>query len=86
MSLSANAAEAWCLDNIFVSAPTLPADRQLWAHLEIRSVEPRDQTCQFGDPNISIATLIEIFSRTPRPQQDHWSLESAAFHLADLKP
>ena len=86
LSLSANAAEAWCLDNIFVSASTLPAQGQLWAHLEIRSVEPRDQTLPVRDPNISIATLIEIFSRTPRPQQDHWSLESAAFHLADLKP
>jgi len=86
LSLSANAAEGWCLDNIFVSASALPADRQLWAHLEIRSVEPRDQVLPVRDPNISIATLIEIFSRTPRPQQDHWSLESAAFHLADLKP
>jgi hypothetical protein len=86
LSLSANAAEVWCLDSIFVSAPTLPADRQLWAHLEIRSVEPRDQILPVRDPNISIATLIEIFSRTPRPQQDHWSFESPVFHLADLKP
>ena len=86
LSLSANAAEAWCLDNILVSASALPTDRQFWAHLEIRSVEARDQTLPVRDPNISIATLIEIFSRTPRPQQDHWSFESAAFHLADLKP
>jgi hypothetical protein len=30
--------------------------------------------------------LIGIFSRPPRPAQDHWSLESGAFRLADLKP
>lgn len=86
LSLSSTAAESWSLDNIFVPAAVLPADRQLWARLEIRSVDLRDQTAPVRDPNISIATLIEIFSRNPRPQQDHWSFESAAFRLADLKP
>jgi hypothetical protein len=84
--LSANAAEAWCLDNISLPAAQLPAGRPLWARLEIRSAEPHEQTAQASEPGFSIATLIEIFSRTPRSQQDHWATESAAFHFADLRP
>jgi hypothetical protein len=86
LNLSANAAETWCLDNIFVPASNLPADRELWAHLEIRSVQPHPQAPGARDSSISLATLIEIFSRNPRAREEHWSLESPAFHLADLKP
>ncbi len=83
MRLSANSAEAWCLDNIFVQAASLPAGQQLWARLEIRSVESKEPLD--ASPGINLATLIEIFSRPSRPQQDRWSLESAPFQLADLK-
>jgi hypothetical protein len=86
LNLSANAAETWCLDNIFVPASGVPADRELWARLEVRSVDARPQASAARDSSISLATLIEIFSRNPRPQQEHWSLESPAFHLSDLKP
>lgn len=85
LNLSANAAETWCLENIFVAASSLP-EGQLWARLEIRSVEPRQQPAVARDPNISIATLIEIFSRNPRPREERWSLESSSFRLADLNP
>jgi len=86
-NLSANAAESWCLENILARTPALPADRQLWARLEVRSAEPKEPSSSpYADPGISITTLIGIFSRPPRPAQDHWSLESSAFHLSDLKP
>jgi hypothetical protein len=35
---------------------------------------------------INLATLIDIFSRPSRPQQDRWSVESAPFALAGLNP
>ena len=86
-NLSANAAESWCLDNILARTTVLPADRQLWARLEVRSAEPKESSSfPYGDPGISITTLISIFSRPPKPAQDHWAFESAAFHIADLKP
>ena len=86
-NLSANAAESWCLENILARAFTLPADRELRARLEVRSAEPKEPSSSpYADPGISITTLIGIFSRPPRPEQDHWAFESAAFHLADLKP
>jgi hypothetical protein len=85
-NLSANAAESWCLENLLARAAAL-GDRQLWARLEVRSAEPKEPSSfPYADPGISITTLIGIFSRPPRPAQDHWALESAAFRLADLKP
>jgi hypothetical protein len=86
-NLSANAAEAWCLENILARAAALPSDRQLWARLEVRSAEPKEPSSfPYADPGISITTLIGIFSRPPWPAQDHWAFDSAAFRLADLKP
>lgn len=85
LNLSAGAAETWCLDNIFIPVSGLPQDRDLWAHLEIRTAGQAAQPSPPRDPSISISTLIDIFSRAPRPQQDHWSLESVAFHTATLK-
>ena len=86
-NLSANAAESWCLENILARRAGLPGERDLWARLEVRSAEPKESASfPYADPGISITTLIGIFSRPPRPAQDHWAFESAAFHLADLKP
>jgi hypothetical protein len=84
MRLSANSAESWCLDNLFVPEASLPPGQQLWARLEIRTVESREPLP--AESGINLAALIEIFSRPSRPQQDRWSLESAPFQLADLKP
>jgi len=83
--LSAVAAESWCLENLLVPAAGLPADKELWARLDIRTAEPRDPVPSTADSGISIPALIQLLSRPPRPQQDHWTLESAAFHLADLR-
>lgn len=82
LRVSAAGAESWCLDNIFIPAANLPVG-PLWAHLEIRSVETRQASSELS--GINLATLIELFSRPSRPQQDHWSLDSAPFQLADLK-
>jgi len=83
MRLSAAGAESWCIGNIVIPAAALPSGQQLWARLEIRSVETREPL--EATSGINLATLIEIFSRPSRPQQDHWSLESAPFQLADLR-
>lgn len=84
-NLSANAAESWCMDNIAVPVSGLPAEKELWARLEIRAVEPKEPASSSDDAGISIPALIALLSRPPRAQQDHWSLESASFRLADLK-
>ncbi len=86
MRLSASSAETWCLDNIFVPAANLPLDQQLWARLEVRAAESKEALGTLPDSGITLATLIEIFSRPTRPQQDRWSSESEPFSLSSLKP
>jgi hypothetical protein len=83
--LSATAAETWCLENLFVPSAGLPADKELWARLDVRTAESKELVPSTADSGISIPALIQLLSRPPRPQQDHWMLESASFHLADLK-
>jgi hypothetical protein len=84
MRLSAASAESWCLENIVVLASSLPPGQQLWARLEIRSAESKEPLA--ANSGINLATLIEIFSRPSRPEQDRWSADSAPFQLGDLKP
>jgi hypothetical protein len=83
MRLSASSAESWCLDNIVISTAGLPVGQQLWARLEIRSAESKEPLPTGS--GLNLATLIELFSRPSRPQQDRWSVESAPFQLSDLK-
>jgi hypothetical protein len=82
--LSASAAESWCLDNLSIPISRLPVDRDLWARLEIRSGETRQES-PLDASGISLTTLIDVFSRPTRAQQEHWSVESAPFRLAELK-
>jgi hypothetical protein len=49
-------------------------------------VDQKNSALMGPDPGISITTLIELFSRPPRSQQDRWTLESAAFRLPEQKP
>jgi len=89
MNASSSAAEAWCVDNVVIQMSQLAsqlAGQQLWARLEIRSVDQKNQPAPVSDSGISIISLVELFSRPPRPQQDRWTLETTAFHLDDLKP
>jgi hypothetical protein len=84
--LSASAAEAWCVQNIFIPVDTLPANQELWARLEVRTSDPRDAAADGGASGVSLAALIDLFSRPARAQQDHWAYDSSAFRLSDLKP
>ncbi len=83
MRLSAASAESWCVDNITIPAVGLPAGQQLRARLEIRTAESKEPLAAAS--GINLATLIEIFSRPSRPQQDRWTVDSAPFQLSDLK-
>ncbi len=89
MNASWSAAEAWCVDNMVIDvaqfASQVSAGQQLWARLEIRSVDQKTPLPPVSDSGISIISLVELFSRPPRPQQDRWTLQTAAFHLEDLK-
>ncbi len=83
--LSAAAAEAWCLDNVAISATGLTAERPFWLRFELRAAEPRDEAAVLGEPGINLTRLIEMFSRRPRDQQPHWTAETGPLRLGELR-
>jgi hypothetical protein len=82
--LSAPAAETWCLNNLVISALGLAPERPFWVRFELRTADPKDLSGVVGDPGISIRGLIEVFSRKPGADQDHWTLDAGPLRLADL--
>ncbi len=85
LRMTASGAENWCLQNLSLSAAGLPADKDLWVRLDVRSGEPKTASTTGTESGISIAALIGIFSQPPRSREEHWALESGAFRLAELK-
>ncbi|MBV8817372.1 MAG: hypothetical protein JO022_03380 [Acidobacteriaceae bacterium] len=83
--LTAAAAEAWCLENIGLGTASINPSLSLWLRLEVRSAESKAPLQLSDDSGMSLATLIELFSRQPRASQEHWAIETGPFKLTDLK-
>jgi hypothetical protein len=76
-------AEAWCLDNVSISALGMAADRYFWLRFDLRTADPKEFSSVVGDTGISLTSLIEFFSRRPGPGQPQWGFETR-LRLADL--
>jgi hypothetical protein len=78
--------EAWCLDNLAISASGLPADRPFFLRLELRTEQRRELSSVLTDPGISLVKpLVELFSRKARPDEPHWGpFESPRLRLSEL--
>ena len=83
--LTAAAAEAWCLENISIPSSSIPPDKGLWVKIEIRSAESKPALAVQEEGGISLATLIDAFSRPARGAQDYRALETGPFSMADLR-
>jgi hypothetical protein len=83
--LTAAAAEAWCLDNVAISASNLPQDHPFWLRFELRAADAKDEAAVIGEPGINLTRLIEMFSRRPRDQQPQWTADAGPLRLGDLK-
>jgi hypothetical protein len=82
--LSARAAEEWCVANMSFSSAGLPPDRDLWIRLDVRPQEEKERFD--SDDPLSLANLIEIFSRSGRQQQpSHLRAEAGPLRLAELR-
>lgn len=82
--LTAPAAEAWCFDKLTLHRSDLPADRPFYIQLDMRVEDPRDTAGMIGDGGISLAKMIQVFSRPVRDKQTHWLLNSGQIRLDDL--
>jgi hypothetical protein len=79
-------AEAWCLENLAISASGLPADQPFFLRLELRTEQRRELASVLADPGISLVKpFVELFSRKPRPDEPHWGpFESGRLRLSEL--
>jgi len=82
--LSALAAENWCLKELALPSSRLHPQDPFWIRLEVRLEDPQDRTPVVGETGISLARLIELFSRPPRRPQARWLEEIGPQRLADL--
>lgn len=78
------AAEAWCFDQLTIHRSDLPADKPFYIQLDLRVEDPRDTAGLIGEGGISLAKMIQIFSRPVRDKQTHWLLNSGQIRLDDL--
>lgn len=83
-SLSLNAAEAWCLDNLVIGALGIDPRRPFWLQFDLRVASDRDLPSLVGDPGISMRNLIEFLARRPGSDQPHWTRVAGPLRLADL--
>ncbi len=83
--LTASDAEAWCLGRMHLGAAHLDRMRLLMVRLEMRAEENEEAAPLLGDPGLNLASLIEIFSRPARSQQQHWQIDSVPFRVRDLE-
>jgi hypothetical protein len=82
--LSMAAAEAWCLEDLEISASGLAPNRPFWVRFELRTEDPKESSSVAANAGISIARLIEMFSRKPSAGEPYWTLEAGPLRVADL--
>lgn len=83
--LSAEAAEAWCLDHLSVPAGGLTTDKPVYVRLDIRAQESKDRRTGDEEATISLGRLIEIFSRAGNPASGtQWRAEAGPIFLQNI--
>jgi len=77
-------AEAWCLESMPVPVPALPAGKTFIAKLEC-SVADEAGSSGENPPGLTLAGLIDVFSRKRHEAPPRWEAVSGPLRLADLK-
>jgi len=90
--MTAQAAEAWCLNQIPLDVTGLDGRETFWTRLEIRASDERSTHDGkiFGRPNISesgisLNGLVEIFSRPAPAGMPHWTADAGPLTLDEVK-
>jgi hypothetical protein len=84
-NLTAAAAEAWCLDNMPVPLPTLAPEKTFMIKLECQVAEEEGEGSTETASRLTLAGLIDVFSRKERAAPLRWEALSGPLRLADLK-
>lgn len=82
--LSQAETEAWCLENLAISALGLEPQRPFWLRFDLRTAGDRDLPVLAGESGISIRGLIEMFSRKAGAGDLSWQLDAGPLRLIDV--
>jgi hypothetical protein len=82
--LTASEAEAWCLDNLILPSAGLSPDSSFWVRLDVRPEEANEGPPLGEDLGLTLARLVELFSRPPQLGETHRRAEAGPFRLKDL--
>lgn len=83
--LTQPATEAWCLENLILATDKLDPDRWVTVQLDVRAEDVAESRPLATQSGISLAALIEIFSRTSHPAQSKWTLRRGPIRIADYR-
>ncbi|MBL8213953.1 MAG: hypothetical protein JNK87_24755 [Bryobacterales bacterium] len=85
-NLTLSAAEAWAVENLSLATEGLASTTPYTVQLEVRA-EPEADTSAAAqaERGISLAALVEIFSRPARSQQQKWSVQAAPATLDQMR-
>jgi hypothetical protein len=83
--LSLTAAENWCIDNMTLPVSSLQEHGSVVLRLDIRAEDSRGTSESESKSSLSMAGLIDIFSRKSKDQPLSWSATSAPMRLSDVK-
>jgi len=78
-------AEAWCLDAMPVPLPALPAEKSFVLKLVCRVAENDSSSGGEGGSGLTLASLIDVFSRKTQEAPPRWEADSGPLRLAELK-
>jgi len=83
--LTAAEAEAWCLDNMPAPLPALAPEKTFMIKLECRVAENEGEGSSETASKLTLAGLIDVFSRKGREAPLRWEAVSGPLKLAELK-
>jgi hypothetical protein len=83
--MSAAEAETWCLDNLPLSSAGLSPDSAFSVTLDVRAEEPDDGPPLGEDLGVTVARIVELFSRPQRSGDTRKQVKAGPFHLKDLR-
>ena len=83
--LSLDSAQSWIVENLTLSAGSIPREGPFWLRFEIRVEDPNDALGVVGESGINLTKLVEIFSRPPRTTQPRWSFDAGPLRMSQLR-
>jgi hypothetical protein len=82
--LTAAAAEAWCVDTMKVALPQLNPDKTFMLRLECWEAVGEAGSGGENGATLTLAGLVDVFSRKGRNPQPHWLAIAGPLRLTDI--